>query len=359
MIRHRGSMGCHDSKNRIQVCKNTVGKKILTDFAESKQYKYNRILMRKRGHMRKTEAMINEIEKVIIGKREVIEQVLMTILAKGHVLLEDIPGVGKTTLALSFAKVMGVDYHRIQFTPDVTPSDVVGFSLYDRQSGEFQYKPGAVMCNLLLADEINRTSSKTQAALLEVMEEGNATVDGKTYEIPKPFTVIATQNPFGSAGTQMLPQSQMDRFMVKLSMGYPDFESQINILRDRQTEQPLDLLQMISSREEVQQLQQEVKEVEVADDILRYITLLVEATRQNDKIQLGVSPRGALALNNMAKASAYINGRDYVIPDDVLRVFAKVCAHRVILHPRAKVAGIQAEEIMEQITHQVSIPEIR
>ena len=215
------------------------------------------------------------------------------------------------------------------------------------------------MCNLLLADEINRTSSKTQAALLEVMEEGNATVDGKTYEIPKPFTVIATQNPFGSAGTQMLPQSQMDRFMVKLSMGYPDFESQINILRDRQTEQPLDLLQMISSREEVQQLQQEVKEVEVADDILRYITLLVEATRQNDKIQLGVSPRGALALNNMAKASAYINGRDYVIPDDVLRVFAKVCAHRVILHPRAKVASIQAEEIMEQITHQVSIPEIR
>ena len=351
-------MGCHDSKNRIQVCKNTVGKKILTDFAESKQYKYNRTVMRKRGHMRKTEAMINEIEKVIIGKREVIEQVLMTILAKGHVLLEDIPGVGKTTLALSFAKVMGVDYHRIQFTPDVTPSDVVGFSLYDRQSGEFQYKPGAVMCNLLLADEINRTSSKTQAALLEVMEEGNATVDGKTYEIPKPFTVIATQNPFGSAGTQMLPQSQMDRFMVKLSMGYPDFESQINILRDRQTEQPLDLLQMISSREEVQQLQQEVKEVEVADDILRYITLLVEATRQNDKIQLGVSPRGALALNNMAKASAYINGRDYVIPDDVLRVFAKVCAHRVILHPRAKVAGIQAEEIMEQITHQVSIPEI-
>ena len=159
--------------------------------------------MRKRGHMRKTEAMINEIEKVIIGKREVIEQVLMTILAKGHVLLEDIPGVGKTTLALSFAKVMGVDYHRIQFTPDVTPSDVVGFSLYDRQSGEFQYKPGAVMCNLLLADEINRTSSKTQAALLEVMEEGNATVDGKTYEIPKPFTVIATQNPFGYSTTQL------------------------------------------------------------------------------------------------------------------------------------------------------------
>lgn len=301
----------------------------------------------------------NQLEKIIKGKKDITDKILMAVLAKGHVLLEDVPGVGKTTTALALSRLMGMEFNRIQFTPDVVPSDVTGFTMYDKQSGQFSYRAGAVMCNLLLADEINRTSSKTQAALLEVMEEGNATVDGKTYEIPKPFTVIATQNPFGSAGTQMLPQSQMDRFMVKLSMGYPDFESQINILRDRQTEQPLDLLQMISSREEVQQLQQEVKEVEVADDILRYITLLVEATRQNDKIQLGVSPRGALALNNMAKASAYINGRDYVIPDDVLRVFAKVCSHRVILHPRAKVAGIQAEEIMEQITHQISIPEIR
>lgn len=300
-----------------------------------------------------------QLGTIIKGKKEVTDKIIMAVLAKGHVLLEDVPGVGKTTTALALSRLMGMDFQRIQFTPDVVPSDVTGFTMYQKETGTFVYRPGAVMCNFLLADEINRTSSKTQAALLEVMEEGNATVDGKTYEIPKPFTVIATQNPFGSAGTQMLPQSQMDRFMVKLSMGYPDFESQINILRDRQTEQPLDLLQMISSREEVQQLQQEVKEVEVADDILRYITLLVEATRQNDKIQLGVSPRGALALNNMAKASAYINGRDYVIPDDVLRVFAKVCAHRVILHPRAKVASIQAEEIMEQITHQVSIPEIR
>lgn len=300
-----------------------------------------------------------ELETIIKGKKAVTDKIIMAVLARGHILLEDVPGVGKTTTALALSRLMGMEFNRIQFTPDVVPSDVTGFTMYEKQTGQFMYRPGAVMCNLLLADEINRTSSKTQASLLEVMEEGNATVDGKTYEIPKPFTVIATQNPFGSAGTQMLPQSQMDRFMVKLSMGYPDFESQINILRDRQTEQPLDLLQMISSREEVQQLQQEVKEVEVADDILRYITLLVEATRQNDKIQLGVSPRGALALNNMAKASAYINGRDYVIPDDVLRVFAKVCAHRVILHPRAKVAGIQAEEIMEQITHQISIPEIR
>lgn len=302
---------------------------------------------------------LQEVQRAVIGKQEVTETVMKAFLAGGHVLVEDIPGLGKTTMAIAFSRAIGLQKRRVQFTPDVLPSDLTGFTIYQKERNAFVYHPGAVVCNLLLADEINRTSSKTQAALLEVMEEGNATVDGKTYEIPKPFTVIATQNPFGSAGTQMLPQSQMDRFMVKLSMGYPDFESQINILRDRQTEQPLDLLQMISSREEVQQLQQEVKEVEVADDILRYITLLVEATRQNDKIQLGVSPRGALALNNMAKASAYINGRNYVIPDDVLRVFAKVCAHRVILHPRAKVAGIQAEEIMEQITHQVSIPEIR
>ena len=306
----------------------------------------------------KVQEILNEVGKVIRGKDEAIELVMTAMLAKGHILVEDVPGVGKTTLAVAFSRAMELTERRLQFTPDVLPSDVVGFNMIGAD-GEFQYKPGAILCNLLLADEINRTSTKTQSALLEVMEEGQVTVDGVTRQLPNPFIVVATQNPVGSAGTQMLPQSQMDRFMVKLSMGYPDFESQINILRDRQTEQPLDLLQMISSREEVQQLQQEVKEVEVADDILRYITLLVEATRQNDKIQLGVSPRGALALNNMAKASAYINGRDYVIPDDVLRVFAKVCAHRVILHPRAKVAGIQAEEIMEQITHQISIPEIR
>lgn len=306
--------------------------------------------------MNRTGLLVDEIEKVIIGKREVIEHALMTVLAGGHVLLEDIPGVGKTTLALAFARVLGMDYRRIQFTPDVIPSDVVGFTVYDRKTEEFCYKPGAVMCNLLLADEINRTSSKTQAALLEVMEEGNVTVDGKTYQVPKPFTVISTQNPFGSAGTQMLPQSQLDRFMVKLSMGYPDFESQVNILRDRQTVQPLKSVRPLVSAEQVLSMQQEVREVGVHEDILRYITRLIEATRQNENIQLGVSPRGALAVNNMAKASAYVAGRDYVLPDDVIRIFRQVCAHRVILHPRAKVAGLSAEEIMGQILEKVQIP---
>ena len=199
--------------------------------------------------MNLTENLVQEVQKVIVGKEDVIKNVLMAILAKGHILLEDIPGVGKTTLALAFSKALGMEYKRIQFTPDVIPSDVVGFSIYDKKTDSFVYKEGAVMCNLLLADEINRTSSKTQAALLEVMEEGSVTVDGKTYPVPQPFTVLSTQNPFGSAGTQMLPQSQLDRFMVKLSMGYPDFESQVNILKDRQTEQPLDSIHEVVSKE--------------------------------------------------------------------------------------------------------------
>ena len=267
--------------------------------------------------MKHTEQLVQEIQKVIVGKEEVIQKVLMAILAKGHLLLEDIPGVGKTTLALAISKTLGLDYKRIQFTPDVIPSDVVGYTVYDKKTGEFVYKPGAVMCNLLLADEINRTSSKTQAALLEVMEEGNVTVDGHTYQVPKPFVVISTQNPFGSAGTQLLPQSQLDRFMVKLEMGYPDFESQVNILKDRQETQPLDTIRAVIGRADLEEMQMEVSRVKVKDEILRYITRLAEATRNHDYIQLGVSPRGAYAVNNMAKASAYMAGRGYVTPEDV------------------------------------------
>ncbi len=308
--------------------------------------------------MNLTENLVQEIQKVIVGKEDVIQNVLMAILAKGHILLEDIPGVGKTTLALAFSKALGMDYRRIQFTPDVIPSDVVGFSVYDKKTESFVYKEGAVMCNLLLADEINRTSSKTQAALLEVMEEGNVTVDGMTYPVPLPFTVLATQNPFGSAGTQMLPQSQLDRFMVKLSMGYPDFESQVNILKERQTAQPLDSIQEVASREDVMKMQQEVIQVTVKENILRYITTLVEKTRSHELILLGVSPRGALAVNNMAKAAAYIKGRDYVVPEDVMEVFVSVCAHRVILHPRDKVSNTTAEEIIQGIVKETKAAQV-
>lgn len=308
--------------------------------------------------MKHTEQLVQEIQKVVVGKEEVIQKVLMAILAKGHILLEDIPGVGKTTLALAISKTLGLDYKRIQFTPDVIPSDVVGYTVYDKKSGEFVYKPGAVMCNLLLADEINRTSSKTQAALLEVMEEGNVTVDGNTYEVPKPFVVISTQNPFGSAGTQLLPQSQLDRFMVKLEMGYPDFESQVNILKDRQEIQPLDTIKAVINKADLEEMQMEVSRVKVKDEILRYITRLAEATRSHEYIQLGVSPRGAYAVNNMAKASAYIAGRGYVTPEDVIGIFPSVSSHRVILHPKAKVTGVSAMSIMEEITKTVSVPEI-
>ncbi|SFA84439.1 MoxR-like ATPase [Acetitomaculum ruminis DSM 5522] len=308
--------------------------------------------------MQKTDELINEIKKVVIGKEQVIKKVIMAMLAGGHVLLEDIPGVGKTTMALSISRCLGLDYKRIQFTPDVIPSDVVGFTVLDRKSGEFVYKPGVVMTNLLLADEINRTSSKTQAALLEVMEEGHVTVDGHTYEVPKPFTVISTQNPFGSAGTQMLPQSQMDRFMVRLEMGYPDFESQISILRDRQTEKPLELVKQVVDKNELEVMQNEVRFVTVKDGILEYITKLVENTRVNEYVKLGVSPRGAYALNNMAKACAYVEGRDYVTPEDVMEVFPYVTSHRVILHPKAKVAELSAIEIMSDIVKNTEVPAI-
>ena len=214
------------------------------------------------------------------------------------------------------------------------------------------------MCNLLLADEINRTSSKTQAALLEVMEEGNVTVDGNTYQVPQPFIVLSTQNPIGSAGTQLLPQSQLDRFMVRMQMGYPDFKSQVNILRDRQTEQPLDAAQQVVTKEEIMEMQAEVQQVHVDDALLEYITCLAEATREHELVQIGVSPRGALAVNRMAKASAYIEGRDYMIPEDIIRVFPDVCAHRVVLFPKAKITNTTAESIMKQITEEIETPKI-
>lgn len=299
-----------------------------------------------------------ELEKIIKGKKEVTDKILMAILAKGHVLMDDVPGVGKTTTALGFSKLLGLDFKRIQFTPDVVPSDVTGFTMYDKRDGAFKYCPGAVMCNMLLADEINRTSSKTQSALLEVMEEGHVTVDGETYHVPEPFVVLATQNPLGTAGTQMLPESQLDRFMICVSMGYPDAQSQLELLRDRQTENPLMQAEQVISAEELLKLQEEVRKVYIADCILEYVTALTEQTRTHAVISLGVSPRGALALCRMTKAAAYLNGRDYVVPEDVKAVFADVCAHRLVLSPKARMTNTSAKDVLREILASVQEPKI-
>lgn len=302
------------------------------------------------------ESILKEVRKAVVGKDDVLARALMAILSRGHILLEDVPGVGKTTLALAFSRAMGIEYRRVQFTSDVVPSDIIGFSIYDKESGSLQFKPGAIMTNLLLADEINRTSSKTQSALLEVMEERQVTVDGVAHPVPDPFIVIATQNPVGSAGTQLLPQAQLDRFMVRLQMGYPDFTSQVNILRDRKGENPLNSVSQVIRAENILSMQGEVDSLHVADSILEYITHLAQATREHSVVQLGVSPRGALAVLKMAQSRAYVLGRDYVVPEDAADVFCDVCAHRLVLSPKAKVSGTTQEEVIRQVVASVRMP---
>lgn len=302
--------------------------------------------------------ILEQVNSVIIGKEAVTEKVLMAVLAQGHVLLEDVPGVGKTTMALAFARTLGLDSRRVQFTSDTMPSDIIGFSLYNKETGRFDYKSGAVMTNLLLADEINRTSSKTQSALLEAMEEYQVTVDGHTYPLPKPFVVLATQNPVGSAGTQLLPSSQLDRFMIRTTMGYPDRQSQVDILRERHHENPLDRLQGVVTCEELLGLIESAKQVHIADAVYDYIVELVDATRSSELVELGVSPRGALALCRMAKAHAFVRGGDFVTPEDVYEVFDDVCAHRLVLSAKARLGKITAQEITEQLRQQVTVPQV-
>ena len=296
-----------------------------------------------------------EIEKVVKGKSEVVEKVLAAMLAGGHVLLEDIPGVGKTTLAMAIARSMSLSYRRVQFTPDVLPSDIVGFSMYHQETKKFEYQEGAVLCNLFLADEINRTSPKTQSALLEVMEEGTVTVDGVTRSLPDPFTVIATENPLGSSGTQMLPESQLDRFMVCLSMGYPEHEAAVDILKEN-AGKPLSKIVETISVEEFRALRKRTNDMYVHDSIYEYIVTLVEKTRKDPYFAMGASPRGSIALLRMAKAMAVMYGREYVTPEDIRRVFADVLGHRVKLSTKARDEGKDIKQALEELFQGVKVP---
>lgn len=296
-----------------------------------------------------------EIEKAVKGKSEVVEKVLAAMLAGGHVLLEDIPGVGKTTLAMAIARSMSLSYRRVQFTPDVLPSDIVGFSMYHQETKNFEYQEGAVFCNLFLADEINRTSPKTQSALLEVMEEGTVTVDGVTRSLPDPFTVIATENPLGSSGTQMLPESQLDRFMVCLSMGYPEHEAAVDILKEN-AGKPLSKIVETISVEEFLALRKRTNDMYVHDSIYEYIVTLVEKTRKDPYFAMGASPRGSIALLRMAKAMAVLYGREYVTPEDIRRVFADVLGHRVKLSTKARAEGKDIKQALEELFQGVKVP---
>ena len=306
-----------------------------------------------------TDEILAEINKVILGKEQQVRKVLMAILAQGHILLEDVPGTGKTTLANAFAKTLGLENKRVQFTSDTLPSDIIGFSVFDKVSGGLKYQSGAIMTNLLLADEINRTSSKTQSALLEAMEERQVTVDGQTYILPKPFVVLATQNPVGSAGTQLLPTAQLDRFLVKLSLGYPDRASQVMLMRDRHMGNPLDQCRAVADAGMLEKMIAEAMGTYVADSIYDYVSELAEASRTNPYVVLGISPRGTLAICRAAKANAYLDGRDYVNLEDVAAVFTDVCAHRMVLSSKARLHEYTPEMITESLLQTVAKPDHR
>ena len=306
----------------------------------------------------KIKEILDQIETVIVGKNEVMERILMAILAGGHVLMEDVPGVGKTTTAMTFARVLGLQTRRVQFTSDTMPSDIIGFSVYDKDTGKLVYKPGAVMTNLLLADEINRTSSKTQSALLEVMEEQKVTVDGVTHDVPQPFIVIATQNPIEQLGTYKLPEAQMDRFLIKTSIGYPGHDVSVDILKQVDITDRAQTISPVLSGDDVMRLRQVATEIYVDDAIREYIVRLVEATRHNEKITVGSSMRGALALTRCARIWAAADGRAYVVPDDVKDLAVAVLAHRITLTPEATFDGATPESLIAQVLEDVPSPTI-
>ena len=302
------------------------------------------------------ETILNEVKKAVVGKDDVLSMAFMAILARGHILVEDIPGVGKTTMALAFSKALGLEYHRVQFTPDVLPSDIVGFSLPDKQTGEMIYKPGAILCNLFLADELNRATSRTQSALLEAMEEGRVTVDGITHEVPDPFIVIATQNPVGSSGTQLLPESQLDRFMVRLPLGYPDAEAELDLLRRKQEGNPLDKVRFTVNSRELAEMRSQVDGVYVDKKIFDYVIRLSAASRKHPAIVHGASPRASIAVVSMSKAAAFIEGRDYVIPDDVKAVYPATITHRLLLNAESKAAGKTQRAVLDEIVSSTPAP---
>ena len=302
--------------------------------------------------------IMDEVKKVIIGKEDIIKKTMICILAQGHILIDDIPGVGKTTLAVAFSKAMALKQNRIQFTPDVMPSDVTGFSIYNKEKNTFEYKKGAVMCNMLLADEINRTSSKTQSSLLEAMEEKKVSVDGKVYHLPNPFIVIATQNPVGSIGTHMLPESQLDRFTMRLTMGYPSVEDEINMLKGKHRNNPMDSVDPIIDDKGLLYMQRKVDEVFIHDSIYEYVSKIAAATRSHPDVQLGVSPRGSVAICNVAKANAFISGRDYVVPDDVRVVLIDTLSHRMLLNSKSRAGRRSVIDILYEIIQGISIQQV-
>ncbi len=299
--------------------------------------------------------VLNEVKKAVTGKDDCIYKVFAAILAGGHILIEDVPGVGKTTLAMAFSKVLSLENHRMQFTPDVMPADILGFNMFQKETGQFVYYPGTIMCNLFFADEINRTSPKTQSALLEVMEEGKITIDGESKEVPEPFVVMATQNPKGSSGTQLLPESQLDRFMICISMGYPELMDEVAILKGKSSSSTLQM-EAVMDKEMLLTMKKEIDNIFVSDKLFSYVASLAKATREHTYIELGLSPRGSIACIRMAKAWAYLKGRDYVLPEDVLDIFMDVAKHRVVLSTKARVAHVSAAAVLEEILLKVKQP---
>jgi len=302
--------------------------------------------------------ILNSVMNAVVGKEQVVLRVLLAILARGHILIEDIPGVGKTTLAIAFSRALNLEYNRVQFTPDVLPSDVTGFSIINKDTGTMEYTPGAVLCNLFLADELNRATSRTQSALLEAMEEGQVTVDGQSHEIPKPFIVIATQNPVGAAGTQLLPDSQMDRFMVRLSLGYPGASDELSLLQRKQGKVMLDTVEPVVTSDGLGHMCNEVDKVHIDPSILEYIVTLIGKTRDNPDIILGASPRATIAMASITKAAAYLQGRDYVVPGDISPLFVDTLAHRLVLRPGAEQENLTAEKILSRVLKSVQPPRI-